>query len=251
LGDIPVGQPGGTVQGRALELESIQPFVVAPLADELIELFPATGPSQLSVTDAAGNYGFPTVPRGAYTAQNGSDQRSGAIDFAGDVDVQSFLFTRTGAVSVVMRTLTGAPVNDFFATLTAFGGDLGAGFVAPSADCTASTAPGDNVAVFSEDSCVSSEDPNLNGVPQGACEVNVYLEGQILPIATFGPEKGCFVNRAGEIVVIACGIGFELALVVPFLMFARRRRAQTRRNRSTGLSDNAASGRNRPSRTGR
>ena len=71
----------------------------------------------------------------------------------------------------------------------------------------------------------------MRGVPLGPCEIRVHDDddgGEV--IVTAGPEDGCFVNQDGQLaslsVGVACGIGFELVLVLPLVMLARRRRSR-------------------------
>ena len=216
--DIRLGLEGGAVQGRMLKLSSVVPFVVTPLPGAFIDLFPSAGGRLSDTTDNSGNYSFPDVPQGTYGLDAefsgelplpGGGTKfeelfgglSGNIDFAAKVEVKDFRFTITGAVQVTVEDAFGNRVPHVPVELTAFGGDLGSGFVAPEADCSA-FADADGIATFSASdfSCFSREQESLGGVPMGPCEVRVVAFNNGFPreLGTLGPDNGCFVNQHGE-----------------------------------------------------
>ena len=86
-------------------------------------------------------------------------------------------------VQVTVRDIDGNAVPGLSVELEALGGDLGGGFRARPASGSGIT----NVQGVAE----------ISGVPQGPCEVTVR-EGDS-EVGGFGPEGGCFLNQAGEL----------------------------------------------------
>lgn len=217
VGNIKFGL-SGTVQGQAVKLSSVDPFVVTPLPGADVDLSPFGNlPKILDTTDANGNFHLPDVPVAPYilnvafagnlTTPGGgsvfkelSDDLGAEINFDGEIQNQSFRFVGTGSVQVTVLDHLGDPAQFVFVDLQGRGGPLGGGFTAPQSFCGTET---DDEGVALINDCFVTGSNTGDGVPQGLCDINVFSgeddEGGEFFDGFFGAEEtGCNVNVHGE-----------------------------------------------------
>lgn len=214
MGDITLGL-AGKVQGSTLKLTSVSPFEVKALPKAKVTVEPLPFPACCTNTNKLGKYQVSGVPVGDYivdtffsgiiTEPDGDESfarfaaaQRGNIDFDGAVQIKDFRFTSTGALQLTVRDVSGGPVRDARVSLSARGGQLGQGYEAPRASCFGSTDAAGQVTLSSENFSCFSNEADISGVPQGPCEITV-LDASGNPLTTLGPEDGCFLNQAGEL----------------------------------------------------